>query len=250
MFLTMKISKIFITILTICFFLFAICELAGYYILSTFFDSIMVPLITVCYLVLAKEKSIWFFLFLIFYSISDFLGFIVEWTVVDFNLDESVFYKVDYYLSNILYDLAYLCLIVKISKFLSISFVLKNLWIHIIVLAFLNIYLIYVLQLVSGANLRYEFESLLEVLYNSIVLFLLSISLLNYFYNDNKKSLYLFLGSLCIVFSEVMDVAYIYVSRMSLIYILGSFFTLVAFYFFYLQSGFANSADRFKLLNR
>ncbi|MCB4809316.1 hypothetical protein LG651_13750 [Tamlana sp. 62-3] len=243
-------SKIFIPILTICFCLFAICEFLGYYILSTFFDSIMVPLITVCYLVLAKEKNIWFFLFLIFYSISDVLGFIVEWTVVDFNLDGSVYYKLDYYVSNILYDLAYLCLIVKISKFLSMSFVLKNLWIHIIVLAFLNIYLIYVLQLVSDTSLRYEFESIFEVIYNSIVLLLLSISLLNYFYNDNKKSLYLFLGSLSIVFSEVMDVAYIYVSSMSLIYVLGSTFTLLAFYFFYLQSGFVNGANRFKILNR
>ena len=41
-----------------------------------------------------------------------------------------------------------------------------------------------------------------ELVYNIITLSLLSIALLNYFYRDNQKSLYLFLGVLCLVFSE------------------------------------------------
>ncbi|WP_044632326.1 hypothetical protein [Neotamlana sedimentorum] len=245
----MKISKVFVSLIVGCFILFATFELMGHYNISSVFESLIVPLVAVAYFFLVKEKSIWFLFFLLFYSISDILGIFVEWIIDDYNLDEKLYFAYDYYIANLLYDLAYLCLLIEVSRFLSFSYVIKKLWIHLLVLTTLNIYLVYVLQLVSGSNLRYEFEGVFEIVYNSIVLSVLSVSLLNYFYNDNKKSLYLFLGSLSIVFSEVMDIAFIYVSNNPMIYIMGSGFTLLAFYFFYQQSEFANSADRFKILS-
>ena len=113
---------------------------------------------------------------------------------------------------------------------------LRNFKIHLIVLTALNIYLIYVLQLIVESELEYKYEYHMELVYNVVMLLLLSIALLTYFYRDNKKSLYLFIGALFIVFSEVLDVAYNYIDQRSLLNILGTTLALCAFYFFYQQA--------------
>jgi hypothetical protein len=71
----------------------------------------------------------------------------------------------------------------------------------------------------------------------------LMVALLNFIYKDNKKALYLFIGSLCLVFSEFMDIAYIYIVQKSLLNILGTTFGVVAFYFFYQQSKILNEKN-------
>ena len=111
---------------------------------------------------------------------------------------------------------------------------------HLVVLSILNIYLLYVLHAVIDPNLVLETDYYLELTYNIIVLLLLSIALLNYFYKDNKKALYLFLGALCIVFSEVIDIAYIYVDQRCSLNFLATTITLGAFYFLYQQSKLLN----------
>ena len=82
---------------------------------------------------------------------------------------------------------------------------------HLIVLLVLNVYVIYVLLKIETPHLV-SYENVVEFIYNVITLLLLSVSLLNYFYKDNKKSLILFFGSLCIVFSEVIQIAYFYIT--------------------------------------
>jgi len=119
---------------------------------------------------------------------------------------------------------------------------LKNLKMHSLVLLILNIYIVYVLQMIIDQRIPEGGHGyVLEMLYNSVILLLLSTSLLNYFYRDNKKSLYLFIGSLCIVFSEVISVAYLYVTKQELLDFFALSLALLAFYFFYQQSKINNT---------
>ncbi|MGB5418518.1 hypothetical protein [Algibacter sp.] len=108
------------------------------------------------------------------------------------------------------------------------------------VLLILNAYLLFVLQGIINPKLVLENDYYLELAYNIVVLSLLSSALLNYSYRDNRKSLYLFFGTLFIVFSEVMDIAYIYVSPRSLLNFLSTTLCLVAFFFFIKQSKLLN----------
>ena len=150
--------------------------------------------------------------------------------------DRLIYYEYDYYIGSALYIIGYAFLLFKVSKALSIKHVLRNFKIHLIVLSALNVYLIYVLQFIVQSNLNYTYEYQMEFLYNVVMLLLLSVTLLLYFHRDNKKSLYLFIGALLIVFSEVLDVAYNYIGQRALINIIGTTLALFAFYFFYKQA--------------
>jgi low temperature requirement protein LtrA len=108
------------------------------------------------------------------------------------------------------------------------------------VLLALNIWLVYVLQSIVLSELNRKSEYYLELTYNIVMLILLSGSLLNYFYRDNQKSLYLFLGALCIVFSEVIDVAYMYISQRALLNFLSTTLSLSAFYFLCKQTNLSD----------
>jgi hypothetical protein len=65
---------------------------------------------------------------------------------------------------------------------------------------------------------------------------LLSAALLNYLSRDSKKAMNLLLGSLFIVFSEVIQVAYFYVSAISILGIMYIFLLILAFFFLIIQS--------------
>lgn len=231
-------SKILVTSILILYILFAFFEATGEYNIAFHLNSLIIPLIAIIYLVFVKNKSRLFLMFLLIYSISDIYGIITDNILYYFtpNDEASIYYEYDYYIGNSLYILAYLFLFFQISSSLNFAHVFNCCKIHILVLTILNIYLVYVLQVVVEPNLIYKYDYFIELIYNIVVLLLLSASLLNFFYRDNKKSLYLFLGSLFIVFSEVLDIAYIYIAQRSLINILGTTLAIVAFYFYFQQS--------------
>ncbi|WP_100615572.1 hypothetical protein [Confluentibacter citreus] len=210
--------------------LFVVFQFSGHDLLAFNFRSLIFPAVALTYFICVKEKSVFFILFLIFYSLSELLALI----------SDKLSYSVDYLLGNILYILAYLMLFIKICKSISLAHVLKNFKIHILVLTALNIYIVYVLQVIIGPHVELNHEYFVELVYNIVMLLLLSSSLLNYFYRDNKKSLYLFIGSLCIVFSEVISVAYLYVAEQDLLSFTAVSLALIAFYFFYQQSKLEN----------
>jgi hypothetical protein len=220
--------------------LFAVFEFSGHEMVSYYFHSAIVPIITILYLLFIKRKSKLFLLFLIFYSASDLIGLVIANLPYD---DSQTLFDIEYYVCNGLYILSYIMLIVKIGSSLNFKHVIKFFKIHLVVLSALNLYLLYVLHAIINPNLIHESDYYLELTYNIVVLVLLSVALLNYFYKDNKKSFYLFLGALCIVFSEVMDIAYIYVAQRCILNFLGTTLALGAFYFFYQQSKLLNVAN-------
>jgi hypothetical protein len=219
--------------------MFAVFEFSGNQAAAYYFHSFIVPLITVIYLFFVKRKSTLFLWFLIAYSLSDILGIVID----NISLENSNLFDFEYYFGNGLYILAYIFLVIKIGKSLSFNHVLKHFKLHLVVLSVLNIYLLYVLQNIISPNLVLDSDFYLELVYNLVIILLLSVALLNYFYRDNRKSLYLFLGALCIVFSEVMDIAYIYITQRCLLNFLGTTLALCAFYFFYQQSKLLNLAS-------
>ncbi|OYX23643.1 MAG: hypothetical protein B7Z06_09970 [Flavobacteriales bacterium 32-35-8] len=225
-------SKILVGLVLLIYALFAIFQFNGYELIAFNLRSLLFPFVALTYFVSVKEKSLFFILFLILYSLSELLAII----------SDKLSYSVDYFLGNSLYILAYLMLFIEICKSISLTHVLKNFKIHLIVLTALNVYIVYVLQVIIGPHVELSYEYFIELVYNIVMLLLLTSSLLNYFYRDNKKSLYLFVGSLCIVFSEVISVAYLYVTKQNLLNFIAVSLALLAFYFFYQQSKLDNEA--------
>lgn len=233
-------SKVLIGFVFLMYILFTIYEFNGNDVVAYNFDCLMVPLIALIYVIFAKGKNIFFLLFILCYSTSDLMGM----TIANMPSSEVVnLSDIDYYVGNSLFILAYVFLVVKISKSLSLLYVLRNFKIHLVVLTILNVYLVYVLQVILSPNMEMLNQYYLEMIYNIVMLLLLSVALLNYFHKDNKKSLYLFIGALCIVFSEVMQVAYFYIAERSLLNFISTTLTLVAFYFFYQQSKLLNEVN-------
>lgn len=236
-------SKVLVGFVIMCYLLFAIFEFSGYEKVAYYLHSLIVPLITLVYLLFANKKNNLFLLFLIFYSLSDLLGLIIGGLPFE---GSQKLYDFEYYFGNLLYILSYLFLIIKISKSIKLKHIVKHFKVHVISLTALSVYLVYVLQETISAGLIIEEDYYFELIYNIVTVLLLPLSLLNYFYRDNKKALFLFMGSLFIVFAEVMDVAHIYVKEMSILNFLSTTFALVAFYFYYQQAKFRNIGSKNK----
>ena len=62
--------------------------------------------------------------------------------------------------------------------------------------------------------------------------------------NDTRKSLILFLASMCIVFSEIVQIAYYYLSETSGLSNIYSLLLVAAFYLFYRQGFLQKEANQ------
>ncbi len=219
-------SKVLMGFVILAYLLFVVFQITGHDSLSNTFRYLIMPLIAVAYFFNTETKRTLFFsLFFICYSVSDLLGIASNYIDVE----------VEYFIGNALYILAYLFLLLEVCRSICIIHVLKNFKIHLLVLTGLNIYIAYVLLIIVKPY-TYFSEYLVEIIYNIVMLLLLSASLINYFYKDDKKSLLLFIGSLCIVFSEVIGIAYMYISEKELLNFLATTLSLFAFYSYYLQA--------------
>jgi hypothetical protein len=228
-------SKVLVILALLLYVLSVIFQFSDEDVIANALKSIILPVVTLLYFVTVKKKSLFFTLFLVLFSISDLMIFLTPYTS----------HNIDYFLGNILYILAYAFLLVEVSKSISLVYVLRNFKIHLLVLTILNVYLIYVLQVIVDpfvANKSNEYY--VELIYNIVMLLLLSVSLVNYFYRDNVKSLSMFLGALCIVFGEVIWVAYTYITERHLLNAISTSLYVLAFYFFYKQSKIAQEAER------
>jgi hypothetical protein len=195
-------------------------------------SSVTLILLTVLYCRWTTNKTKYFFWFLVTFTLSHALSF-ASYYFIDIRVGQVDYV---YYIANLLYILAYVFLILKIVTILDLKVVFSELLIPIIVLIILDIFCVYI---VSGTteNVLEIYEYALEFLYNTVVMALLSVSLINYMYRNDNKSMLLLLGSICIVFSEIIQLAYYYIlledSTLGFTY---SFFLVMAFLFFYLQS--------------
>lgn len=232
-------SKVLVSFVLILYVLFVAFEFSGKYDLSFYFDSLIIPAITLIYFFFVKKKNIYFLLFLVFYTIGDLFFLLLDFLPLG---EIFLLNNMDYYIGNSIFIMAYMFLFIKIIKSVCIFHIIKNYKIHLLVLTVLNAYLIYVLQVIVKPNVLISMGYYFELIYNIVTLLLLSVGMLNYLYRDNQKALYLFLGVLCLVFSEVIDIAFIYISQRSVLSILATSLSLVAFLFLFEQSKLLNKS--------
>lgn len=230
------------------FFIIALCVAFTFFqvndkeYLSGMSKALIAPLFTVLYFINVQERSRYFMLFLLIFSFSE-LSVFVEYSAIFGRLKRNLVYVI----GNSLYIIAYCFLIAEVFKTINVRNVLKNYSIHIIILLVLSIYIAYVLFTIVNPKFAYieEYLIIIELVYNIVMLLLLIVSLISYFYNDNKKTLFLFLGSICIVFSEVIQIAYFYITDHDVLNIVQTLLFVTAFTFLYFQSKVKNKKVQF-----
>ncbi|MBQ0767793.1 MAG: hypothetical protein KBT58_00765, partial [Bizionia sp.] len=140
----------------------------------------LVPVIAISYFLRIKERSNWFMLFLVLYSLGDILHFI------DYNKLSVAMY----FICNILYIIAYFCLLIEVFKYISLKSIIKKLPLQFLVLLVLSGFIIYKLidiVQVSASNGEFAiYIDILETSYNVMLLLLLTFSLLNFLYQGNR----------------------------------------------------------------
>jgi hypothetical protein len=199
---------------------------------GTMVSVLMLVLLTILYCKWTVGKSKLFFWFLIAFTLGNILSYL-SWLAPETEIDQIDYY---YYVANSLYIASYIFLIAKITSALDIKIVFRKLTMPIIVLILLDVFcVVLVTDTTKGELSIYEYS--LEFIYNAVIMALLSVALIDYMYRNDNKSMLFLLGSICIVFSEIIQLAYFYILKndrnLGFIY---SFFLVVAFVFFYLQS--------------
>lgn len=230
-------SKVLLSLLAFIYALFIYFLFSGYVLYAENITTLILPIITLAYFYNVKKRSTYFTVFLILHSISDLMFIISEKLP-----DDS-----DYYIGNSLYILAYLALIVEIGKNLSFQYIFKKYLFSIIIMFFLNYYISYELLQIVNPNLILSTVYIIELVYNISMLMVLTLALLNYLDKDNKKAFYILIGAICIVFLEVINIAYLYVSGTATLKFFSFSLGLLGFYFLYEQSNlsYRNKENRY-----
>lgn len=202
--------------------------------------GLILPLLTILYCVTGKSKSNYFFYFLLFYSLAEFTSVFSYFAYYSVVVDNFLYYG-----GNLCYITAYVFLILEVLKSIKLKRVISKFPAHIIILLVLDIYSVYLVSeiAVKSDYLSNMTEYIIEIVYNIVVMLLLTVTLINYISRDSKKAMNLLLGSLCIVFSEIMQVAYFYVSDKNILNVTYSVLLIFAFCFFYIQAGMTYSRN-------
>lgn len=204
--------------------------LLAYDAISRLIEFSMVPIITILYFFKNKDRSYWFSLFLVLYSISDILHYI------DYeNESDSM-----YYVCNLLYVIAYSFLLFEIYKLISFKNIIKTSSIQLSILVVLSVFMTY--QLVSFLNpveflgKHFFLIHILEGVYNVILMFILTLSLLSFIEHSTHKTFLMFCGCFFVLFSELILLDYYYFSGNMLPRLISGILYLLAFFCFYFQS--------------
>lgn len=219
----------------------------------------IIPLLTYLYYLNTKDNSSYFFKFLAAFSLSElFGGFGLLYYFFEYDWIDNV----QYYGANICSILAYGFLILDVSKNLNIKQILKRFPIHFFVLIALDLYCVFFVSKVSTSSFWFTLDddrtsfvfyldATLEILYNLSVMLLLTVTVINYLFNDSTKALLLLFGALFIVFTEVIQVAFYYIEDKPIFGILSSIFLIAAVTLFYIQSHRSYSETRdFKTVDK
>lgn len=188
--------------------------------------------LTLLYHIEVKEKSWFFRLFLFLFTLGVLVDFIAQLFIfyIIFEL-ENMFY----YTANVLFITSYAVITSKMLSALNLKSVIKKLPIQICVLIILDIFSVIIVTETTEKVLN-SAEYMLEFIYNSVVMILLSVALLNYIYRDDIKSMNMLLASILIAFSEIIQMAYFYIEDYNIFNIMCSVMLILAFVFFYIQS--------------
>lgn len=217
--------KIVSTIIVVLCCLFLCGVIFDFYALSNYSRASILPFFVYLYFVESQTKSKYFGGFLIACSVAEILRVFISF-------DYDIFSK----MSSLAYIFGYVNLIIYMLRSMSLNILIEKFKIHMAVLIGFNLYTIFFLNkmILADPELEvYTFNFLIECAYNVCVLLILSLSLLNYLYHDSKRGLLLFLASVCIVFSEMLQVAYVFVSADYFLNVVYALFLVIGFYIVY-----------------
>ncbi|WP_044398693.1 hypothetical protein [Lacinutrix sp. Hel_I_90] len=193
-----------ILISTVVSLMIVLSSVFGFEKFSNSFELLVVPIITIIYLWKVRPKAINFTFFMVFYTLGDLVWISGIEAKYDFF----------YYVTNGLFILGYVFLLVEIFKNINFKRVLIAHGLEFFVLIVLLIYMMYVLiKIVKPATFVTDYKlavQILELIYNSILLLLLTSSVLYYIQDTTKKNLVFFLGCTLLVFSELVLIGYYY----------------------------------------
>ncbi|WP_115462030.1 hypothetical protein [Winogradskyella aurantiaca] len=199
-------------------------------------SALMLIGISVLYKKFSKFFEKQFFLFLLFFTLAEIIGFVywfipVEWLqTLDFT----------YYGANLLYITAYIFLIMHVLNGIEFRKMLKRFAGPAVILLILDIFCVYIVTDTAGSDFSGA-EYILEFSYNGVIMVLLSVALLNYLYKDTNKAMLFLIGAIFIVFSEIIQMAYFYIVDSNDLSATYATFLVMAFLFLYIQSQFSTS---------
>ncbi|MBA6151132.1 hypothetical protein [Gelidibacter maritimus] len=227
----MSVSKILIGVLIALSVVFLGFQISEMEVEAAGIRTLLILFLTLLYYVRVKNKRLYFILFLITFLIAEILNFI-GW-LVPLVPDTEIDYL--YFIGNSMYILSYSLLTVQILSSMNVVNIVKKLPFHLLILVILDVFCVIVVTNTTIERLNYN-EYYVELIYNSIIMILLTVALINYIDKNDKKAINLLLGSIFIFFSEVIQLAYFYVSNDNVLNVFCSLFLVLAFVFFYLQS--------------
>ena len=227
----MLLNKILKVLLLLLGGVFIILQGFGYEVEGAATSTFMLVILTFIYYEWTQNKTKYFFWFLAAFTFGHIIS-LFSWLMPEIKEHQINVY---YYVSNLLFILAYLFLIVRVLVELNFKKIVTELTIPIIILVVLDVFCV-VLVTDTAENALTNYEYALEFFYNTVIMVLLSSALINYMYRNDSKSMLLLVGSMCIVFSEIIQLAYYYILDDSNLVFIYSFFLVLAFMFFYLQS--------------
>lgn len=207
--------------------LFVAGVLLGIEMLSSYSKAFVFPFFSCLYFLGSEKTNNFFGTFLIAFSVAELVR-----AIWGFN------YHLSFRVANLSYILAYLSLLIYMIRGVDFNKLFNKFKYHLTVLFVFNAYIIFVLNqmIVAEDSIQiYTMTFLIECLYNMCILLLLSFSLIKYLYHDSIKDLLLFLASVCIVFSEMVQVAYVFMSTQYILNLIYSLFVVIGFYFVYIH---------------
>jgi len=189
-------------------------------------------LLTTLYVKKIEKKQNLFYGFLILFTLGDIFDLMSWGYSVYIN---PQFQKPFYFVGNFIYISAYVALISRIILDMNLLKAIKKFPLQTLLLIILSVFCVYSVSEATQNELTIA-EYIMEVVYNTVIIFLMCLALINYMYFDDKKSILLLIGSIFVVFYEVIQLAYYYVADYRTLNLFCSLFFVMAFTFFYLQS--------------
>jgi hypothetical protein len=229
----MNVSKILGIILILLSILFLGLQSLGKEVDAFGVKAIGMSLLVVLYFLKVKKRHILFTLFLMMYTAAE----VHNYATYSMIPPAGSTYDLHYLIGNTFYILAYVFLILRIFSIMNFKKAVSKFPFQTLLLFVLGFFVVYMITDLSEDGLILDYTHSVELLYNAVVMFLVCLALMNYMYNDTKKSMNLLIGSIFIIFSEVTQIAYFYVSNLdNALNVTYSFFLVGAFVFFYIQS--------------
>ena len=229
----MLVKKILKVVLLLLSGLFVVLQGLSLGIERAILGIVILGLLIWLYVGYTKRISRLFLLFLAIYAFGELIS-IAVWYKPEVEENEIDYL---YFITNGLFILAYIVLIIKTIRQLNLKKVVSELKISIVILLVLDVFCVTLIS-DTTADLLTLPEYIIEFVYNAVIMILLSFALIDYMYRNNNKSMLFLIGTIFMVFSEIIQLAYYYILNDDSLGYVYSIFLIIAFAFYYIQSQF------------